>query len=220
VTGIKEAVSAGSARKALARVVLLARIEFHNSTDLSDSRLLGLCNAGVSGWAVGTLKLYVRYSRGADFSGTCMYASRRIYVNLGRHVTYPYRMQTLLARAKTVGRRWYKPSCTVILGDGYQVVLFVFMHELYHLLVKRAGRNIRQKESMCDRFAARFLADRFGAAVRGPGGRCVPRGEWDFQDLDGFVAAARDRRAAPRSARSRAAPPVPLHGRQLLLFPD
>lgn len=198
----------------------MARIEFHNSTDLSDSRLLGLCNAGVAGWAVGTLKLYVRYSRGADFSGTCMYASRRIYVNLGRHLTYPYRMQTNLARAKTVGRRWYKPSCAVILSDGYRVVLFVFMHELYHLLVKRSGRNIRQKESMCDRFAARFLADRFGAAVTGSDGRCVPRGEWDFQDLDGFVAAARDRRAAPRSTRPRTATPVVTHGRQLLLFPD
>ncbi len=172
---------------------ILPRIEFHNSTDLSDARLLALCSEALVGWSVGTITLRVRYSRVADFSGTCFYTDGRIYVNLGRHLVYPYQMQTNLARAKTVGRRWYKPLYTLELDSGYHIVLFVFLHEFYHLLIKRAKRNTRQKESMCDRFAAGFLTDRFGVVVRGPDGSRVERDEWDFQDLDRFVAAARPR---------------------------
>ena len=197
----------------------MSRIDLQNSTDLSDERLLRLCGDGLAGWAVGTITLRVRFSRGADFSGTCFYTDRRIHVNLGRHLAYPYHMQTALARAKTVGRRWYKPAYTLQLDNAYQLALFIFMHELYHLLVKRAKRNLRQKESMCDRFAARFLVERFGATVRGPGSRLVPREAWDFQDLDGFVAAARDHRVRPRSIAKRGGEPQgPLH-HQLLLFP-
>jgi hypothetical protein len=93
------------------------------------------------------------------------------------------------------------------------------MHELYHLLLKLARRNTRQKESMCDRFAARFLVERFGTAVRGPAGTRVPREEWDFQDLDGFVAAARQRRASRPSPIRRAAKHPKAARGQLLLFP-
>ena len=193
----------------------MSRIELHNSTDLSDSRLQAPCREGLAGWSVGTVTLRVRYSRGADYSGTCFYTDRRIHVNLGRHLVYPYRMKTSLARARTIGRRWYKPLYTLALITGYQVVVFVFMHELYHLLVKRARRNTRQKESMCDRFAARFLVDRFGAVVRTPDNTPVPREEWDFQDLEGFVAAARSRRHIPRRDHQSATQPA----RQLLLFP-
>jgi hypothetical protein len=77
------------------------------------------------------------------------------------------------------------------------------MHELYHLLIYRARRNIRQKEAMCDRFAARWMVDRFGAIVRDPRGRPVRRSEWDFQDLDGFVAAVLDRRVRRPAAACR-----------------
>lgn len=200
----------------------MSRIEFSNSTDLPDARLLALFREGMAGWAVGTVTLRVRYSRGADFSGTCFYTDRRIYINLGRHLVYPYSMATNLARTKQVGDRWYKPIYRLELKDACQVVLFVFMHELYHLLVKRARRNIRQKESMCDRFAARFIVERFGAAVRGSYGRRVRREEWDFQDVEGFVEAARDRRA-PRRVRQTQIPragalPKPRQ-EQLLLFP-
>lgn len=173
----------------------------------------------MAGWAVGSITLRVRYSRGADFSGSCYYADRRIFVNLGRHLRYPYWMETHLARARSNGRYWYKPDCAVELKDGYQLVLFIFMHELYHLLVKRARRNTRQKESMCDRFAARFVVDRFGAAVRGPDGRPMPRADWDFQDLDRFVEAARDRRSVARTPRPSVAVPVPNDRGQFLLFP-
>lgn len=210
---------AGSTHDAASVGRPLSRIELHNSTDLSDARLLNLCKQGLTGWAVGTITLRVRYSRSADFSGTCFYGRRRVHVNLGRHLVYPYAMETNLARARGTGRRWYKTVYTLDLKDGYQVVLFVFMHELYHLLVKRAGRNTRQKESMCDRFAARFLVDRFGLAVRMPDGRRVGRDEWDFQDLEGFIAGARDRRAARRSTVGYVGGSPQNLQEQLLLFP-
>jgi hypothetical protein len=199
----------------------LARIDFHNSTELADDTLLCLCREGVAGWAVGTIKLNVRYSRGADYSGTCFYGEQRVYVNVGRHVTYPYLMDTHVARSKTVGRQWFKPLYTIQINDGYQLALFVFMHELYHLLVKRAKRNLRQKESMCDRFAARSLVDRFGLTMRDEKGKVISRDAWDFQDVDGFVAAARDRRAARRPIRQKREhePKVQQDG-QLPLFPD
>ena len=91
----------------------LSAIEFHNSTGFSSSHLLALCREGMAGWSTGSIKLYVRYSRGADFSGSCYYADRRIFVNLGRHLVYPYRMATHIARAKATGRYWFKPTCTV-----------------------------------------------------------------------------------------------------------
>jgi hypothetical protein len=170
---------------------------------------------GMRGWRVGRVVTRVRYSRGADFSGTCFYADRRLFINLGRHVRYPYLMATNLARAKTVGRRWYKPTCRIELRDGYELVLFIFMHELYHLLVKLARRNTRRKESMCDRFAARYLVDRFGSPIVDERGREVPREAWDFQDLDGFVAAVRDD-AGKRTTAWRGV--VTSSGKQLLLF--
>ena len=179
----------------------MSSIDFRNSTHLADARVLAMCEEGMRGWAVGSIILRTRYSRGADFSGTCFYADRRVYINLGRHLKYPYRMDTNLAKVKLSGTRWRRPIYSIELKDPYQVVLFVFMHELYHLLVKKARRNTRQKESMCDRFAARHLVDCFDAPVRDEAGRRVARELWDFQNLDGFVAAARDARYLARSAR-------------------
>ncbi|MBU0718158.1 MAG: hypothetical protein KJ749_07925 [Planctomycetes bacterium] len=197
----------------------MSQIDFANSTDLSSARLLGLCRKVAADWSVGRIKLQVRFSRGADFSGTCFYADRRILVNLGRHLRYPYKMGTLLARAKSYGRSWSKPVYSLEMQDGYEVALFVFLHELYHLLIRKARRNTRQKESMCDRFAARYLVDHFAVLVRDEAGGLVARSEWDFQDVEGFVAAAR-RRRPPRAARA-ARKPVPIDqpGEQMLLFP-
>ena len=197
----------------------LPQIEFDNSTELSDMRLLGMCRDAAAGWATGRITLRVRYSRSADFSGTCFYTDRRILVNLGRHLAYPYLMGTLLARAKTIGRHWYKPVYSLELKNGYEVVLFVFLHELYHLLVRKARRNTRQKESMCDRFAARYLVDRFGATVHDEQGRPVTRDDWDFQNVEGFVEAARRRRPGRPSPRRQAEPLVSSGAEQLLLFP-
>ena len=173
-------------------------IDFHNSTELSDTKLRTMCLEALNGWNVGCPIVRIRYSRGADFSGTCIYADRRIYINLGRHLVYPYGMKTNLAKVKTTGRGWRRPVYIVELKTAYHLAVFIFLHEIYHLLVYRAGRNTRQKESMCDRFAARYLVDHLGAAIRTERGERVPREQWDFQDLDGFVAGARRTRVARR----------------------
>ena len=168
----------------------MARIDFRNTTSLDSARLLQLMQEAIDGWAVGTITVRVRYSRGADFSGTCYYADRRILINIGKHVRYPYAMATYLGRTRKTEQGWSKPVCVVHIEDGYQLALFVFLHELYHLLVKLARRNTRQKESMCDRYAARLLVDRLHVSVTDGAGRFVPRDSWDFQDLEGFVEAA------------------------------
>ena len=182
---------------------MLSLLDFHNSTELSGAKLETMCLDALNGWSVGRLTVRVRYSRGADFSGTCIYADRRIYINLGRHLVYPYAMRTNLAKVKTIGRGWRRPVYVVELKNAYHLALFIFLHEIYHLLVHRAGRNTRQKESMCDRFAARYLVDRLGTAVRAERGERVPREDWDFQDLDGFVSPSRRRSVARRPLTSR-----------------
>jgi hypothetical protein len=172
-------------------------IDFSNRTSLDNRRLRALIEEGVAGWNTGALRVRIRYSRGADFSGSCYYTTQRIFLNVGKHLKYPYRLRTHLARARVTGRQWFKPRYAIELADGYQLVAFLFMHELYHLLVRRAGRNTRQKESMCDRFAARFVVDRFPVSVCDPEGLLVPRQVWDFQDLDGFVCMTRIRELTP-----------------------
>jgi len=178
-------------------------MDFNNSTALSSDRLESLFLGALSDWSVGSVVTRVRYSRGADFSGRCLYLQRRIFVNLGRHLRFPYALQTNLARVQSMRNGWRRDLYTLTLADGYQLVFFIFLHELYHLLVHKAGRNTRQKESMCDRFAARHLVDRFGCAVTQADGRPVPRSAWDFQDLDGFVAAARRREDGLQEAAAR-----------------
>jgi hypothetical protein len=198
----------------------VSRIDFANSTDLCDARLLSLFEDGTDGWSVGTLTVRVRYSRGSDFSGTCFYADRRIYINLGRHLTFPYTMATNLAKIKVVRRVWKRPIVIIELRNAYELALFIFMHELYHLLVKRARRNTRQKESMCDRFAARYLVNRFGTIVSDSKRRPIPQESWNFQDLDGFVAAAKDRRQRAKAARLPLAKKTAPQVSQQLLFTE
>jgi hypothetical protein len=200
------------------RILLASPIDFANSTNLSSDRLFDLFLNGLRGWSIGRITVRVRYSRGSDFSGTCFYADRRVFINLGRHLRYPYRMNTNVAKAQRSGYIWRRQLYTMELKDAYQLALFIFMHELYHLLVKRAGRNTRQKEAMCDRFAARHLIDRFGLCIKTPAGERVPRLSWDFQDLEGFVAAARDRSLPQIRAARRALKGERYSPEQLLLF--
>lgn len=174
----------------------MSLIDFHNSTELSDAKLRTMCLDALNGWNVGCPLVRVRYSRGTDFSGTCIYDDRRIYINLGRHLVYPYGMKTNLAKVKTTGCGWRRPVYIVELKTAYHLAVFIFLHEIYHLLVYRAGRNTRQKESMCDRFAARYLVDHLGAAIRTERSERVPREQWDFQDLDAFVTGRQVRRSA------------------------
>ncbi len=177
----------------------------------------------VVGWPLDGLDVFVRYSRGAAFSGTCYYKEARIHVNLGRRNQYPFQVSTNIAKAQSNKKCWWRELYSVEVADAYQLVLFVFLHEFYHWLVKKARRNVRQKEARCDRFATRALVGAYGAAVRDPSGGTVPRSMWDFQDLEAFVAAAR--RPAGRGRRIRKARaaresigPAPATGEQLLLF--
>ena len=60
-------------------------MDFHNSTALDGGRLQRLFVRHTAPYRHDRLRVCVRYSRGADFSGTCYYRNARIYVNLGRH---------------------------------------------------------------------------------------------------------------------------------------
>jgi hypothetical protein len=182
-------------------------MKLHNATHLDGAELSERLGRYTVPWDTDDLEVFVRPSRGADFSGTCRYDRDRIYVNVGRRVKYPYRMGTNLARARSSARHWWKPTYVIELADAYQLALFVFLHELYHWLIHRAGRNIRQKESMCDRFAARALVDDWSARVSDGRKRPVPRTAWDFQDLDRFVAAARAERLSAVSAKRKVSQP-------------
>lgn len=165
-------------------------VRFRNLTSLDTDRLLQMIREAAGEWPLHGLDVTIRDSRSSDFSGTCFYKTGRIYVNVGRHVSYPYPLKTYLARARSSRGRWWREIYSIVVQDPYQLVLFVFMHELYHWLVRQARRNTRQKEARCDRFAARALVDRHGLVVIDSHASPVARNEWDFQDLDGFVAAA------------------------------
>lgn len=162
-----------------------------NTTHLDTRRLSELFHRYAEGWPHERLTAGVRYSRGADFSGTCLYGKRTIYVNIRRRLAFPYPMDTHIARAQSDETYWWKETYTVHLADAYQVALFVFLHEFFHWLIKCARRNPRRKEAMCDRFATRAIVDDFGGVVVDSAGRLVRRQDWDFQNLLRFVAAAK-----------------------------
>jgi hypothetical protein len=161
-----------------------------NRTELDTGQLESLLRRHIDGWPQDGVRVFVRYSRSADFSGACYYNSGRLFINIGRHVRYPYRIAARIAPAKTKGRYWFRQSHYVVVADAGQLVLYVFLHEFYHWLIKLAGRNLRQKEAMCDRFAAGVLVDHHGVAVVDSKGNTVPREMWDWQDLKGFVRRA------------------------------
>lgn len=164
-------------------------MDFRNTTPLDDRRLLAMYLRHTEPYDHSKLTVRVRPSRGAAFSGSCYYRTSTLYVNLGVN-RYPYALGTHIARSESNATHWWREVFRITIADAYQLAVFVYLHELYHYLVRAAGRNIRRKEGMCDRFAARVLADSYGCAVRGADGRLVPRSAWDFQDLDAFVSAA------------------------------
>lgn len=166
-------------------------MKIKNRTHLDPRRISTMFLSAVDGWPYEGTEVCVRYSRGAAFSGSCYYDAGRIFVNLGRRNRYPYRIDTHIARPKSNRTHWWRELYSVEVADASELVLFVFLHEFYHRLVRLARRNVRQKEARCDRFATRVLVDGYGAVVRDSTGRPVARSAWDFQDLDGFVAAAR-----------------------------
>lgn len=185
-------------------------MEFHNRTSLDSGRLYALLVRHSCPYRHDRLIVRFRFSRAADFSGACYYASNRIFVNLGRHLRFPYTLATHLARAHSRDNVWWRELYYLTLHDGYQLGLFIYLHELYHYLVKQAGRSVRQKEAMCDRFAARVLVDQFGCPVRDSEGRMVPRATWDFRDLHAFVAAAPREPVTAPMPEVAARPPIPV----------
>ncbi len=162
-----------------------------NSTHLDTRNIERMFAAAVDQWPHDGAQVFVRYSRGSDFSGTCYYDSDRIFVNLGRDNVYPYPLKINVARPQSNRTHWWRELYTLKLDGPEKLALFIFLHEFYHRLVKRARRNVRQKEARCDRFATRVLVDDYGCVVRDSRGHLVARDAWDFQDLEAFVAAAR-----------------------------
>ena len=100
-------------------------MDFKNTTTLDSNLLRETFESAVAGWPTDPLVVRVRWSRGAEFSGTCVYATHRLYINLGRQLRYPYRMETHCARGRKAWGRYYKPSSFLELCDGYQVCLFI-----------------------------------------------------------------------------------------------
>lgn len=165
-------------------------MDFRNTTALDSARLEQAFVRHTRPYRHDDLVVRVRYSRGAPYSGSCFYDHGQIFVNLGRHNRYPFAIGTHIARSQSNRTHWWRETFQVVVADAFQLALFVFLHEFYHFLVKRAGRNPRQKEGMCDRFATRVLVDHYRATVIDGRGARVARARWDFQDLDAFVAAA------------------------------
>jgi hypothetical protein len=163
---------------------------FKNSTDLDSERLRNLFERHTAPYSHERLAVRVRFSRSSDFSGTCFYREGRIFVNLGRRNRYPYTFGTHLARARSTRDGWWREVYRLTVADAYQLALFVYLHELYHYLVRAAGRSPRRKEAMCDRFAARVLVSEYRCPVTDRFSRPVAQERWDFQDLHRFVAAA------------------------------
>jgi hypothetical protein len=162
-------------------------MEIVNHTELDTRRIEAMFLRATSQWAAQTLKVTVRYSRGAIYSGTFASNPCRIYINIGRRNRYPLRIETGIARAKSLGTAWWKPSYHIKAENAYQLALFVFLHEVYHYLIYRSRRNGHRKEAMCDRFAVRYLNDHCRLTVFDTDSRPVPKPAWLFQDLDAFV---------------------------------
>jgi hypothetical protein len=166
-------------------------LQFRNDTALDTDRLTALIIRHTAPYPHLGLQVTIRDSRKAPFSGTCFYLEGRIFVNIGRHNRYPYRFATLLAKAQSANGRWWREAYFITVADAYQLALFVYLHELFHYLVKLAGRSPKRKEGMCDRFAAGVLVDQYQCPITRGDGSPAPRENWDFQDLHRFVAKAR-----------------------------
>src|SRR5512135_3277650 len=113
-------------------------MDFRNATDLDDTRLETLFLRHTWPYRHDRLTVRVRYSRGAEFSGTCYYATARLFINIGRRNQYPYLLGTHIARAKSDRTHWWRETYRLVTADAYQLALFVYLHELYHYLVKSA----------------------------------------------------------------------------------
>ncbi len=176
-------------------------MEIINNTELDTRRIEAMFLRATGQWAAPSLKVTVRYSRGAIYSGTFASKFPRIYVNLLHRNRYPVRVETGIAKAHSFGPSWWKPSYHIKADNPYQLALFVFLHEFYHYLIHRARRNSHRKEAMCDRFAIRYLSTHCRLTVCDANNNPVPRSAWLFQDLDAFVATRKTLITEVRAAR-------------------
>ena len=62
-------------------------------------------------------------------------------MNLGRRNRYPYALATHVARAESNRTHWWREVYVLDIASAYELVLFVYLHELFHWLVMSAGRN-------------------------------------------------------------------------------
>ena len=150
-------------------------MDLANATSLDSDRLEALFLQHTLPYRHRDLTVRVRYTRRADFSGSCYYQSNRIFVNIGRTLVYPYRLVTHVAKSRCNATHWWRDAYRLVVNDAYQLALFIYLHELFHHLVKSAQRNTRRKEAMCDRFATRVLVDELGCTLIDPHGQTPPR---------------------------------------------
>ncbi len=87
-------------------------MNFANSTNLDSARLERLCLRHTGPYRHDQLTVRVRYSRGADFSGTCFYTHARVFINLGRRNKYPYLLGTNIARSCSNHACWISEDCS------------------------------------------------------------------------------------------------------------
>lgn len=166
-------------------------MEIVNKTELDSKKIVSMILKATNSWQTPRLKVTIRYSRGAKYSGTYIANPPRIYVNIAKNNRYPMKLETSIAKAQTIGRYWWKPIYHIRLENPYQLVLFVFMHEFYHYLIHRARKNSHRKEAMCDRFAIKYLVENYKLKVYDSKNTPVEKEKWLFQDLEGFVRNAR-----------------------------
>ncbi len=175
-------------------------MEIINRTELDSRKIEAMLLRATTGWDVPKLRVTIRYSRTTKYSGTFMSNPPRIYVNIGKHNRYPMKIETSIARAKSIGRYWWKPAYHIRVETPYQLVLFVFLHEFYHYLIHRARRNPYRKEAMCDRFAVKYLIEHCKLKVYDSSNTPIKKSIWLFQDLEEFVTNARTKPPLKRSA--------------------
>jgi hypothetical protein len=144
----------------------LRGFSLRNTTRLDTLRLLRRFGEAMSDWPVEGLRVWVRASRGADYSGTCYPREGRIYVNFSPRLIFPYRLHVQVARGRTVRGVWRRSLHALQVPGAEELVTFVFLHECCHWLIHKARRNGRCKEAVCDRFAARYLVESCGCVLR------------------------------------------------------
>ena len=182
-------------------------MDFRNRTNLLDTRLYPLILRHTEPFDHSYLRVRFKNSRGAPFSGSCYYRTSTLNINLSPRNTYPFALATHVARPQSNATHWWRELYELTLADAYQLALFIYLHELCHYLIKRAGRSVKRREGACDRFAARVLVDHYGSSLRDSHGREPARDSWDILNLDALLSDAPRMTSVPRPATQ--GPPVP-----------